>query len=280
LLARILAQQMSQQTGTQIVVSNQPGAGGLVAAQSVKKETPGSKLVLLGTNTLAYQPLLFRDAAFDIEKDTTPAALIATQPLVLVANAALPVKTVAELADYLRRNPGKVAIATNGNGTLAHLAAAQLDQSISGGKLAMVPYKGAGPALADLIGGQVQLAFVTPATALEQSKSGRVRAIAVAAPKRSALLPDVPTFSDARLPEIDAQTTFGFFLPPKTSAAHAANLFKHVKEALQAPQVRDKLRSEGFELEPKEGPVLAQRLHAESERWAKLIRASGMKAAQ
>ncbi len=196
----------------------------------------------------------------------------------LVANPALNVKTPKDVIDYLRSNPGKLHLAYSGTGSVEHLSALQLDSIAGGNKLTAVPYKGPGPAMTDLIGGQVSLAFVDLRAAVEPVRAGRLRAIGTTSSARTSLLPDVPTFAEAGVPGIEARTIFGLFLPPGSSSKASSSLYVAVSKALETPEVRDRLKAEGFDIQARNPAAFALTLKEDSARWAKIAKEYSIRA--
>src|SRR3954465_8614334 len=216
-VARAIAQQISPELGQPVVIDNRPGAGGSVGAElAAKAPADGYTLFLAGVGSHVVNPNLHARLGYDPVRDFTPITLLASAPSGLVVNPAVPARTVAEFTAYARANPGKLNYASNGNGSAAQLAAAMYE-SMAGGKMVHVPYKGIAPAMTDLMSGEVQLMFGTIVALVPHIQSGKLRALAVTSTKRSALLPDVPTLAESGLPDYQAGSWYGILAPAGTA---------------------------------------------------------------
>src|SRR5690349_12578544 len=216
ILARAVAQKLSETWGQQVVVDNHPGAGGNIGSDIVAKASPDGYTLLMGTvGTHAINPSLYAKMPYDHVKDFAPVILVAGVPNVLVVNPALPVKSVQELIVYGKANPGKLNFASSGNGTSIHLSG-ELFKTMTGIQMTHVPYKGSSPALTDLIAGQVQLMFDNLPSSLQFIKAGKLRALAVTSLERSSALPDVPTLAESGLPGFEVSSWFGVLAPAGT----------------------------------------------------------------
>src|SRR3954471_4939929 len=219
ILARSLAEMFAAQLGQPVVVENRSGAGGNLAAEIVAKSPADGNTWLLGNNSiLATNAALYSHLGYDPVKDFAPVALVAIQPNILVVNPAVPATTVAELIAYAKAQPGKLNYASSGAGAAAHLAG-ELFKAMTGVEMVHVPYKGAQPALTDVIAGQCQLMFATSASVIPFIKAGRLRALAVTTAKRSSSVPELPTISEAGVPGFEAITWHGVVVPAQTPAA-------------------------------------------------------------
>src|SRR3954463_425444 len=204
ILARALGAKLSETLGQPVVVENRPGAGGNLAAEAVAKSAPDGNTWLLGNNSiLATNAALYSHLGYDPVKDFAPVALVAIQPNILVVHPSVPARSVAELITYAKTHPGKLNYASSGAGAAAHLAG-ELFKAMTGVEMVHVPYKGAQPALTDVIAGQCQLMFATSASVIPFIKSGRLRALAVTTAKRSSSVPELPTISEAGVPGFEA----------------------------------------------------------------------------
>jgi tripartite-type tricarboxylate transporter receptor subunit TctC len=211
-LARLIAAPLAAQLGQPVLVDNKPGAGGNIGAQLVARATPDGHTLLLASNTLTINPYLIKNIPFDVVRDFAPVARIANQSLLIVVNPAVPAKNVAELVAYLKANPGKVSYASPGNGTPHHFAAEMFKQ-VAGVEMLNIAYRGASPALTDLISGQVQVMFASIISALPFIKEGRIRVLATAEGRRLSALKDVPTVKESGYPAYEA-TVWGGVLAP------------------------------------------------------------------
>src|SRR5215475_2720231 len=222
ILARLMSQWLSTRLGQQFVVENRPGAGGNVGAEVVVKANPDGYTLLMVPPAVAANPALYEHLTFDFIRDTAPVAGVVRVPNVIEVNPSLAVKSVPELIAYAKANPGKLSFASAGIGTASHLAG-QLFNSMTGANLTHVPYRGDGPAMADLVAGQVQVGFATMTASLGFIRAGQLRPLAVCTAKRSEALPDVPTVSDT-VPGFEASSWFGLAAPTGTPKDIVDNL--------------------------------------------------------
>jgi tripartite-type tricarboxylate transporter receptor subunit TctC len=275
LLARSLGQKLGERWNQQVVVENRPGAGGNVAAEAVAKSPADGYTWLLGNNSiLATNQSLYKHLGYDPIKDFSPVALVAVQPNILVVHPEVAAHSVAELIALAKRNPGKLNYASSGSGAAAHLAG-ELFKAMAGVDLVHVPYKGAGPALTDLIAGQVQIMFATSASAIPFIKAGKLRALAVTSARRSASVPELPTVSETGLPGFEAITWHGVVVPAGTPAALVERLNRDIVAVLRMPDLRERLAVLGAEVLPGSPAEFADYIAAEIPKWAKVVRDSG-----
>jgi tripartite-type tricarboxylate transporter receptor subunit TctC len=278
IIARSIAQKLSERLSQQVVVDNRPGAGGNIGTDIVAKSAPDGYTMLMGSaGPLAINSSLFASMPFDPQRDLAPVTLAASTPNVLVVNPSLKVTTVTELIALAKANPGRINFASSGFGTPAHLAG-ELFNSMAGVKLVHVPYKGASPALADLLGGQVQLMFSTMPPALPHVKDGKLRALAVTSLKRSPAAPELPTMDEAALPGFEANTWHGVVLPAGAQAEVVTRLNREIVAILHLPDVVERLSAQGAEPVGSTPEEFAAYIRSETVKWAKVVRASGAKA--
>ena len=278
IIARVIAQKLSERLAQQVVVDNRPGAGGNIGTDIVAKSAPDGYTMLMGSaGPLAINASLFAKMPFDPIKDLAPVTLAASTPNVLVVHPSLPARTVKELIALARARPGEINFASSGHGTPAHLAG-ELFNSMAGVKLVHVPYKGAAPALADLLGGQVQLMFSTMPPALPHVKDGKLRALAVTSRKRSPAAPDLPTLDEAALAGFEAITWHGVVVPAGTPTTVIALLNREIVAILHLPEVVERLSGQGAEAVGSTPAEFAAYIRSESVKWAKVVRESGAKA--
>lgn len=246
-IARTLGEEMSQTLGQSIVVENRPGAGGNIGAELVARSPADGYTMLIVANGMAVNPALYRKLSYDPIKDFAPVSLLAVVPNVLVANKAkTSAKTVPEVIASAKSQPGKYTYASAGNGTSIHLAG-ELFTSMAGVELLHVPYKGSGPAVTDLLGGQVDYMFDSITSAKPHIDAGKLTAIAVTTSKRSAALPNVPTVAEAGLPGYELSPWFAAFVPAGTPPAVVETLNRAMVEALRKPAVQKRLAAIGAE---------------------------------
>ena len=277
-VARLLAQKVSESVKQPIVVDNKPGAGGNIGADAVAKSPPDGYTILMGAvATHAINPALYASIPYDAVKDFAPVTQIASTPNVLVVNPSVPASNVREFIAYAKANPGKLNFGSGSTGSAGHLAG-ELFKSMAGIDMTHVPYKGAAPAMNDLIGGRIQLMFDNLASSLGQMRAGKVKALAVTTAKRTPLAPELPTIAESGLPGFDINTWFGLFVPAGTPREVIALLHDEFTRALAAPDIREKMLAIGAEPVGSTPSEFAAYIRAESEKYARIIKASGAKA--
>jgi tripartite-type tricarboxylate transporter receptor subunit TctC len=278
IIARALGQKLTELWTQQVVIENRPGAGGNIAAEIAAKSAPDGTTWLLGNNSiLATNQSLYRKLAYDPVKDFAPVALVAIQPNILVVNPGVPAGSVKELIALAKAKPGELNYASSGSGAAAHLAG-ELFKAMTGVEMVHVPYKGAQPALTDVIAGQVQLMFATSASAIPYIKAGRLRALAVTTAKRSATVPELPTVSEAGVPGFEAITWHGVVVPAATPAPLVERLNADIVRVLRMRDLRERLESLGAELAPGTPQDFAEYIAREIPKWAKVVKDSGARA--
>jgi len=278
IIARALGQKLSELWAQQVVIENRPGAGGNVAAELAARSAPDGYTWLLGNNSiLATNQSLYPKLAYDPVKDFAPVALVAIQPNILVVNPAVPVSSVKELIALAKAKPGELNYASSGSGAAAHLAA-ELFKTMAGVEMVHVPYKGAQPALTDVIAGRAQLMFATSASVIPYVKAGRLRALAVTTSRRSASVPELPTLSEAGVAGFEAITWHGVVVPRATPATLVERLNGDMIRSLDAPDLRERLESLGAELATGTPQDFANYIAREIPKWAKVVRESGARA--
>jgi len=275
LLARGIAQKMGEALGQQVVVENRTGAGGNIGSDLVAKSKPDGYTLLMGTiASHAINPNLYRDLPYDAVKDFAPIALVATLPNLLVVNPTVPVKTVKELIALARARPGELAFASAGSGTTQHLSG-EIFKKMAGVDMLHIPYKGNAPAVTDLVGGQVQVMFDNIPISLQQVRAGKLRALAVTGPRRSPVLPDIPTIAEAALPGYSVTSWFALFAPAGTPQDIVALLNRETNKALADPALHRQLADQGIETGSGTPAQLAAHIQAEIQRWKKIVADSG-----
>ncbi len=271
-IARTLGDEMGRALGKPFVIENRPGAGGNIGADQVAKSKPDGYTMMITSIGMATNKFLYSTLSYDPVKDFTPVSLLAVVPNVLVVNHTQPnIKTVGEVLAAAREAPGRLTYASAGNGTSIHLAG-ELFAHMGKVQMQHVPYRGSGPAMADLLGGQVSYMFDSITSAKPHIDAGKLRALGVTTAKRSSTLPQVPTVAEAGLPGYDLSPWFAVFVPADTPRAIVEGLNKALLEAMAKPAVKTKFASIGAEPIGSTPAELGTHLARETERWGKLIR--------
>jgi len=284
IIARALAPELQRALGQPFVVDNKPGAGGNTGAAEVAKSSPDGYTLLMGTvGTHAINAALYPKMPYDPVKDFAPITLCAGVPNVLVVNPAsaerYKVNSVADLVRAAKANPGKLNVASSGNGTSIHLSA-ELFKSMTGTYMVHLPYRGSGPALIDLLGGSVDLMFDNLPSSLPHIKAGKLKALAVTSAVRSSVLPDLPTIAEAGGPELkgfEASSWFGLLAPAGTPAEVINRVQQEVARSLSTPAVKERLVSQGAIPSGNTPAEFARHIDAESKKWAQVVKVSGAK---
>ncbi len=274
-LARIVGRKLEQILGQPFIVENRPGAGGNIAAEQVARAAPDGYTLLNGNNSiLATNAALYKKTNFDPEKDFIPLSMIGTQGSILVVNPKVPVNSLAELIALAKANPGKLNFASSGYGAAAHLAG-ELFKTEAKIDIVHVAYKGAAPALQELIGGQTQMMFATAASVVGHIKGGLVRPLAVTTLTRIAAFPDIPTMDELGLKGFDATTWHGFVVPARTPKEIVDTLSRAIVTALKDPAVRKSLGDLGVDIVGNSPAEFAAYIKAEIPKWTAVVKASG-----
>jgi tripartite-type tricarboxylate transporter receptor subunit TctC len=275
ILARLIGQKLSERTGQQFVIENKPGAGNNIGTEAVANAEPDGYTVLLVNPANYINATLYAKLNFNFLRDIAPVAAFHRTANVMTVNKDITAKTVAEFIAYVKANPGKVNMASSGNGTSVHLSG-ELFMMLSGAKMQHVPYRGAAPAITDMLGGQVQVIFDNMPSIIQHIRSGSLRALGVTTAERSPLLPDVPTIAET-VPGYEASALFGMGAPKKTPPEIVAKLNADVNAVLADPAVKAKLIDLGGE--PIIGPpeAFGAMVAAETEKWEKVVKAAGLK---
>lgn len=272
--ARALGTKLTAAFGQQVIVDNRPGHSGTIAADIVSKSVPDGHTVLLGTIALVINPSLTSKMPFDTFKDLLPVSRAADSTNILVVHPAVPAKNMKEFIALAKAKP--LNAGSSGIGGTGHLAI-ELFNLQAGVKMTHVPYKGGGPAIVDLLGGNIQLIFATGASSVGHIKAGKIRALAVTTAKRSALVPDLPTIAESGLKGYEANNWNGFWVAAKTPRAIVMRLNKDITAALSAPDIKELLFKQGLDAAPSSPEDLAAYMKSEYQKWAKVIKAAGVK---
>ena len=275
IFARLMAQWLSDRIGQTVLIENRPGGGGNIGTEAVVKAAPDGYTLLQWVPANAVNNTLYQNLSFNFLRDIAPVAGTARTPYVLVVNNDLPVKTVPEFIAHAKANPGKLNFASAGVGTGIHMAGEQF-KMMTGVDMVHVPYRGAGGAMTDLIGGQVQLMFDTMAASIPHIRGGKIRALAVTTAARSALLPDLPIVADF-VPGYEASGPFGLGAPKDTPPAVIEKLDREINAVLADPKAKERLTDLGSEPLTGSPAEIGRMLAAETEKWAKVIRTANIK---
>ncbi len=275
MVARVLAQSVGEQLGQSVVVDNKPGANGNIGNAFVAKAAPDGYTVLYNTSSITLSPALYKKLSYDLRKDLMPVTLSAVVPLALVVNPQLPVKTVAELVDYAKKNPGKLSYGSAGNGNVTHLAAFQVAQHF-GIEAAHVPYKGSAPADVDLVAGQIQFMTDTINSVAPFINDGKLRLLAVSTAKRLANFPAAPTLAESGMAGFEAGAWQGVMVPAKTPQPVIDRLNQAFVQALKSPAVLEKLRVQSTEPLGTSPAEYAAYIEKELARWASVVKSTGV----
>ncbi len=273
IMARVVAQKLTESLGKSFVVDNQSGAGGVIGDGLVARAAPDGYTLLATSSSFAINPAVVAKLPFDAIKSFAPIGLVAQAPFVLVVHPALPAKSVKDLIALAKARPGNLDYASAGQGTAVHLAT-ELFSSMAGIAMTHIPYKGTGPALVDLLAGQVQLTFANILSAKPYVQSARLRALGVSNSKRSAALPELPTISEAGVPGYEVVSWYGWLAPAGTPQPIVQRLNSEINKMIGAPEVKDRIVANGAEPLGGAAEELGQRIAREIARWRTVVKQS------
>jgi tripartite-type tricarboxylate transporter receptor subunit TctC len=275
--ARPLAAQLTKQLGKQVIIENRGGAGGTLGAGVAARAAPDGYTYFIGAAHHAIAPSIYPKLDYDIRKDFIPITVIATPPQVIVVNPkTVPASDLKGLVDYAKKNPGKLNFGSAGNGTSHHLAG-ELFKQQTNTFITHIPYRGAGPALQDLIAGQVDMMFDGLGSSAPHIKNGRIKALAVASEKRAPGFPDVPTAAEAGVPGYVVSTWYAMFAPQGTPQDIVQRMSEEVQKALSSPQIKQAWENSGSDVPKMSQAEFAKMVDSEIDRWAKVVKTSGVK---
>ena len=274
IIARVLGAKLAASWGHQVVVDNRPGAGGNIAAEFTARAIPDGHTIFQFNVANVIAASLYRKLAYDPVKDFAPITQLATSPFILVVHPSVRAANVKELIALAKSQPGRINYASSGNGGGTHLIT-EVFKTMAGIDLTHVPYNGAGPAMTELLGGQVQMLFAVPATAMPHIKSGKLRALAVSSLGRSALVPELPPIAET-VPGFEGATWYGVVAPARTPAAIVAQLNRDIVSALRTAEVRDRLSPQGVEIVGSTPDEFAQFIKSEFTRWGRIVKAANI----
>ena len=276
-LGRMLGQKLAERWSQSVVIDNRGGAAGNIGAEFVARSAADGYTLLLNATSHVVNASMYSKLAFDPIKDFTPVTEVASYMLVLVVHPSVPVKTLAQFVALAKARPGQISVANTGAGTPTQLAA-ELFKSAAGIDLLSVPYKGAGPANTDLLGGQVVAMFNNPINALPFARAGKLRALAVTGVQRLAIAPELPTIAESGYPNFEAGTWYGFFGPAQLPPEIVAKIHADVVAVLRLPDIQQKLVAQGWDSIGNNPAEFAAVLKADFDKWAKVVKAAGLRA--
>jgi tripartite-type tricarboxylate transporter receptor subunit TctC len=276
-MARVISPKLSEYLGQQIVAENRGGAGANIGAEVAAKSPPDGYTIMLATITNAIGASLYTKLNYDLAKDFATITQLATTPHILVVHPSVPVKTVKEFTAFTKARPDQITYSSSGSGSAAHLAG-ELYASLTGTKMVHVPYKGGGPSMIALVGGEVSVCFATMPSAVGYVKAGRLRGIAVTTEKRSPSMPELPTIAETGIKGYEAGSWYGLSAPAGTSKEIVSRLHAETIKVMALPDVKERLFNAGFEVVTSTPEQFAAFTRSEIQKWGKLVKATGLKA--
>ena len=276
ILARLIGQKMTEQYRQQFIIDLRGGGGGTIGVDLVAKAAPDGYTLLMHTIGHVIAPGLYRKLPYDAEKDFAPIAIANTTQLMLIAHTSVPAKNVQELIALARAKPKQINFASSGNGGISHLAG-HLFMTMTGIELTHVPYKGMGPALTDVVAGQLHMVFPDPAVALPHVRAGRVNALGVTGTKRVPSAPNVPTIAESGLPGYDVPVWYGYLAPRGTPRAIIDKLHTDIAKAMASPEIRERITNDGGDATVRGPKEFATLIPIELAKWAKVVKDAGVR---
>jgi len=276
ILARLVGQKLTESWGQPVLIENHPGANGVIGTDIVAKSSPDGHTILLVNSSHIINALLVTKLPFDPVKDFAPVATLTISQFLMAINPSVPANTLREFIALAKSRPGQLNFASSGNGAVSHLAG-ELFDLMTGVKMQHIPYKGAAPALTDLVGGQVQVYFATTVSTMPYVKSGKVKALGISGDTRLSILPELPTFSEAGLPDFDVKNWFGIMAPAGTPKTTIGKLSTEIARIMALPDIKEKLASQGLDPLISTPEQFAALMKAEMARYAKVIKTANIK---
>lgn len=274
IIARIVGQKVSDSLGQQIIIDNRGGAGGTIGTEVVAKSAPDGYTILMAPTSHVINPSIYAKLPYDTVKDFAPITLAASATILLVVHPSIPARTVKELMAFAKARPGQLNFGSAGNGTVFHLTG-ELFKRQAGIDMVHVPFKGGGPTIANLVAGQVSVAFETMLALQPFVKAGRVRALAVTGAQRSSVMPELPTIVELGFPAIVAENWYGFYAPAATPRPIIARLNAEIVKTLRAPEIKQRFQEQGTEIVASTPGELSDAIRTEMEKWSRTAREAG-----
>ncbi len=274
ILARPIAQKLTELWGQPVVLDFRPGAGGTIASDIAAKSAPDGHTIIMVLAAHAINHSLYAKLPYDTLRDFTPVTLAASLPLIVVTPPSVPANSIKELIALAKAKPGSLNFASAGNGNTSHLAG-ELFKNIAGVDMVHVPYKGSGPSLIALLGGEVQLMFDSISSSLPQIKAGKLKALAVTSSKRSHVMPQLPTVAESGLPNFVVDGWYGILAPAGTPPAIVNKMSADIARAMQNPDTRERIMASGYDIIGSTPEQFGTHIRSEVERWTKVVKASG-----
>jgi tripartite-type tricarboxylate transporter receptor subunit TctC len=276
-LARTIQPALSEALGQTLVIDNRPGASSTIGTDMTAKAAPDGYTLVLITTTHTVNPSLIARLPYDTVKDFSAVSLVASQPNILVVHPSVAVKSVKELVAMAKAKPGGMNFASGGNGSSPHLSG-ELFNIVAGTQITHIPYKGSGPGVTDLLGGHVQMMFAGPLALEQHIKSGRLRPLALADKRRSTILPDVPTMTEAGFPGVETGTWYGILAPARTPPTIVAHVQRVIVRILQSPDLKSRILNQGVDIVASSPDEFEKFIIAEVAKWSRVVKAAGVRA--